>query len=204
MLKKLLTAVPLLPGTALDLHTRADFRWSAVEAVFAAALVGMSLLWFRRGRKHDARDAVSESEARAGASPMGRQVPVPLRIRGLLLLNLAPAEGRAQIETAPPLGRRRDVIDAITALAPGMLFDERGRGELAGADHRLRVDLGSEDPVAALVVTSAEGGTGVELVRTLMQSRGWRAYAPRTGRFIDADGLDFFAMPDDRSPESLI
>lgn len=197
MHKRLYSAVPLLPGTAaLDLHSRA---WPAIEAMFGAALVGMALLWFRR-RKGDAREPAPEPQPDANAR--GRQVPAPLRIRGLLLLNLAPSEGRAQIETAPPLGSRSAVIDAITAIAPGIRFDADGRGEVTGPDHLLRLELGSEDPVAA-VTAAAEGGTGVELLRALMQTHGWRAYAPRMGRFIEADGLDFFALPDDRSPEAL-
>jgi hypothetical protein len=171
------------------------------EAALGAALAGMSLLWFRRGRKPGDRDPAHEPAAGSGGAR--RQVPPPLRIRGLLLLNLAPSEGRAEIETAPPIGPRHAVIDAILAIAPGIRFDDRGRGELAGDGHRLHLELGQEDPVAAVVAT-AEGGPGVEMLRTLMETHRWRGYAPRIGRFIDPDGLDFFALPDDRSPESLL
>jgi hypothetical protein len=46
-------------------------------------------------------------------------------------------------------------------------------------------------------VAAVEGDTGLELLRTLLQHQGWRAYAPKAGVFIEPDALDLFALPDD-------
>jgi hypothetical protein len=153
----------------------------------------MSLLWFRRSRRSEEkpepeRPVVEETDA---AEP---QTPLPLRIRNLLLLNLQPADGRAQIESAPPLGRRVDVERAIRKAVPGIEFDA-GRGELTKPDGRVTIDLGREDPVHA-AVAAAEGDSGIELLRGLMQQSRWRAYAPKTGVFIPPESLDLFALPE--------
>jgi hypothetical protein len=194
---------PLIPGvTVIDLHSRPDIRWPAIEIAVGTALVGMALLWFRRSRQkaEDGRDAPVEPPAAAGSeSPLApRQQRAPLHIRGLLLLNLKPTEGTEQIETAPPLGSRAVIIDAMQSALPGIAFDAAGRGEIAGDDHRVAIDLGPHDVVHA-AVASAEGDAGIEMLRTLVQSCGWRAYAARAGVFIEPDALDLFALPDSLS-----
>ena len=151
----------------------------------------MSLLWFRRSRK-------GEPKTPQQAAPP-EQHRAPLRIRGLLLLNLGPADGTEQIENAPPLGNREQVVRSVAAAAPGITFDAAGRGELRGSDHHITIDLGRDDLVHA-VVASAEGPVGIEALRRLLQREGWRAYAPRVGVFIEPDALDLFALPDAVQP----
>jgi hypothetical protein len=189
---------PLLPAPLiLDLNGATEGRWSALGVVAGTALLGMALLWFRRSRRA-AADASANTEPSAperqdAAPPAPPRAPA--RIRGLLLLNLQPTDGTAQIETAPPLGRREAVVRAVQAAVPGLTVDAAGRGELAASDHRLALDLGPHDPVHA-VVASAEGDTAIDLLRTLVQKQGWRAYAARAGVFIEPDALELFALPD--------
>ena len=151
----------------------------------------MSLLWFRRSRANDqAQQAPPEPQAPA-RTPRGA---VTRRVEGLLLLNLQPTDGPEQIETAPPLGKRDLLIAAVQALVPGIRFDAAGRGELVAGDHRVTVDLGPGDPVHA-AVAAAEGDTGIELIRTVLHSQGWRAYVPKAGIYVAPDALDLFVRP---------
>jgi hypothetical protein len=152
----------------------------------------MSLLWFRRSRRTEAKQ--QPEAAHVEAQEPSPQPRAPLRIRNLLLLNLEPSAGRERIESAPPLGSRASVVNTVEGVVPGIQFSD-GRGELATGDHRVTIDLGREDPVAAAVAT-AEGDSGIEMLRALLQQSRWRAYAPRAGVFIEADALDLFALPD--------
>lgn len=149
----------------------------------------MSLLWFRRSRRPEPKE---EAPVETAAAP--RQERAPLRVRGLLLLNLQPSDGTDRIENAPPLGSRLLVVSTIQAAIPGMQFQD-GRGELSGSDHRFTIDLGPHDPVQAAVAT-AEGSAGVGMLEDLLRRAGWRAYAARAGVFIEPDGLDMFALED--------
>ena len=158
----------------------------------------MSLLWFRRSRRSEPKAPKHAGETPPTTAEPVRQARAPLHIRGLLLINLKPGDGAAEIESAPPLGRRSDVIGTIRSVVPGMAFTE-GRGTLQAPDHQLTIDLGAHDPVHAAVV-AAEGDSGIELLRALLERARWRAYAPRAGVFIEPDALDLFALPDGLSP----
>jgi hypothetical protein len=151
----------------------------------------MGLLWFRRSR---GKETKQEPEAQPSATQV--QSRVPLRLRGLLLLNLKPTDGLDQIETAPPLGSREDVISVLQGWIPGISFDTEGKGEVSGADHRLTIDVGRHRDVHA-AVASAEGDAAIELLRSVLEREGWRVYAPKAGVFIEPDALDLFALPDD-------
>ena len=158
----------------------------------------MGLLWFRRSR---GKDTKPEPEVQAEAPRF--QVRVPLKLRGLLLLKLKPDDGLDQIEKAPPLGPREDVIRALQDWIPGISFDAQGKGEVAAADHRLALDIGPLTQVHA-AVASAEGDTAIELLRSVLEREGWRAYAPKAGVFIEPDALDLFALPDDAPPQARL
>jgi hypothetical protein len=159
----------------------------------------MGLLWFRRSR---GKDASPEPEVQPQPAAT-HQARVPLRLRGLLLLNLKPTDGLDQIETAPALGPKDEVINALQSWVPGIAFDENGKGEVAGRDHRLTLDIGRHPEVHA-AVASAEGDEGIELLRSVLEREGWRAYAPRAGVFIEPDALDLFALPDDAPPQTRL
>jgi hypothetical protein len=156
----------------------------------------MGLLWFRKSRgsaKHP--DPVSQPVVDSvEAAAVSRQLPAPLRIRGLLLLTLKPTDGAADIERAPCLGSRERVIEMIREIMPGIGFAE-GVGKLESEGHRLTLDLGPHDPVHA-IVAEAEGDPGIELLRALLERTRWRAYVPRTGVFIEPDAIEIFALPD--------
>jgi hypothetical protein len=169
---------------------------------------GMGLLWFRRSKKDGPHEADSAPETAAPVAsiapppPARAQTPGPLRIRGLLLLNLAPADGREQIEKAPALGQRDEVIARLRDVVPGMTFDADGRGESQSRGCRLTLDLGRGNLVHA-AVAAAEGDEAVELLRSVMERQRWRAYAPRAGVFIEPDALDLFGLSDDIRSDRL-
>ena len=169
----------------------------------------MGLLWFRRSKAKQTPPAPEEPPAPVAPAPasaqsgMSAQVRVPLRLRGLLLLNLKPTDGLDEIENAPPLGRRDEVIMALQGVAPGMSFDADGRADYADRDYRLTIDLGRGNPVHT-AVAAAEGDTAVELLRAVMEREGWRAYAPKAGVFVEPDALDLFGLSDDLVPKSRL
>lgn len=144
--------------------------------------------WFRRAKRgRSEQDAATEPAAPRDAP----EATPPLRLRHLLLLNLRPSDGPAEIESAPPLGASADVVRTIQEAMPGIRFNG-GQGEVAGEGHRVTIDLGPHDPVAAAVV-AADGGPGMEMLRALMRHSHWRLYAPRAGMFIEPESLDLFA-----------
>jgi hypothetical protein len=151
----------------------------------------MSLLWFRRSKRAEERPEPDAAPVEVGAPPV--QARLPLHIRNLLLLNLQAADGADQIESAPPLGRRTDVVSAIRTAVPGIEFDA-GRGELANSDGRVTIDLGPDETVHA-AVAAAEGDSGIEWLRGLLEQCRWRAYAPKAGVFVAPEALDLFALP---------
>ena len=150
----------------------------------------MGLLWFRRSRAKEAKQQPPPAPA-----AQTHQARVPLKLRGLLLLNLQASDGIDQIETAPPLGDRASVIGVLQSSVPGISFDAAGKGEIYGADHRLTLDLGPHAMVHA-AVASAEGEAALEMLRSVLEREGWRAYAPRAGVFIEPEALDLFALPE--------
>lgn len=96
------------------------------------------------------------------------------------------------IETAPPLGSRTDVIASIVAIAPEMTFNERGVGVATGDGYSLSIDVGPRDPVAA-AVANAEGELAVALLREILETCSWRGYLPKLGAFVDASRVEDLA-----------
>jgi hypothetical protein len=173
----------------------------------------MGLLWFRRSKAKGTPPAPEAPPAEPASAPpraapppaaaASGQVRVPLRLRGLLLLNLKPGDGVEQIENAPPLGRRDEVIMALQGVAPGMSFDADGKADYIETDYRLTIDLGRGNPVHT-AVAAAEGDSAVELLRAVMEREGWRAYAPKAGVFVEPDALDLFGLSDDIVPKGRL
>jgi hypothetical protein len=114
------------------------------------------------------------------------EADVELRVRGLLLLNLPLSAGLEDIERAPPLGTRDEVLDRLREMLPGLEFTDAGRGHVLGPDHEVRIDIGTADPTPT-AVAAASGTRGIDMLYRLLVRTGWRAYAARTGSFLSAD-----------------
>jgi hypothetical protein len=162
-----------------------DMLFSAILGAAAALLLLIVVVWVRRRRA-----AVAPPDA-----PAWETEPRPslfegdtLRLRGLLLLNLASSDGPDKIENAPPLGPRERVVMLVRDAVPGLEFDTRGRGEIKHGDHEVTIAIGADDPVAT-AVANAVGEKGIDAVRRLLVATGWRAYAARTGSFVPPDEL---------------
>ena len=135
-----------------------------------------------------------------GASPKRGQAPGRAKVGGIslppiMLLQVGPGAGPEQIESAPPLGTRAQVLARLRDVLPDVELDADGRGTHTGPDHSVTFDAGPDDLVHTLVI-EASGQTGVSLVRWLMEGTGWRAFVPKRGVFVEAEGLDAIDAPD--------
>ena len=101
-----------------------------------------------------------------------------------MLLNLPPTAGPQDVELAPPLGTRAEVLATLETFMPGIRPDARGRCLYSQPDHAITIDLGPGDLVATAVI-DADGAGAIATVRRLLERTGWRAFAPKLGRFID-------------------
>lgn len=174
---------PLAPGAVVvDLHAQPSLFTPGLRAAAGVALILTAVLLWRTGRRRTLEGAsVATSDEPAVRT-------ADSRFRGLLLLNLDPAAGPEHIEHAPPLGARIEIIRRIERAIPGMLFDARGRGRLRNGGDAVIVDVGREDPVSS-AIAGTDGPGGVDALRNVLSETGWRAYAPRTGRFVDVAEL---------------
>lgn len=122
--------------------------------------------------------------------PSTRRFPVP----AIMLLNLDATAPLSALETAPPLGRREEVIARVRHALPTITFDEVGRLVLPEKDPDLVCELGRQEIVHTLVVRSA-GEHGLDLLAALVAASGWRAYVPKLGRFMAAEELRGLGEP---------
>jgi hypothetical protein len=177
---------PIAPDfIAIDLHGRSTILLpAAVAGSGAAALLAFIVLSMRTR----AQPAVEDEETVSVASqPHTPPMPVP-RLRGLMLLNVPPDAGPDAVEFAAPLGPRQDVIATLAGLMPGLRPDARGRCVYVRPDHSMAIELGAMDPVVTAVL-EAEGDGAIGALRALLARTGWRVFAPKLGRFVDADRL---------------
>ena len=119
----------------------------------------------------------------------GEAVEPPVRLPAIMLLNVGETAGPADIESAPPLGPKGDVLMRLREILPDLEVDAAGRSQHTGPDHSVRLDLGAHDIVHTVVI-EASGKTGVSLVRWLLETTGWRAFVPKIGHFVEADALE--------------
>ncbi len=164
---------PVAPGAVLlDLNTRPRVLVPAVVAgAGVLALLFAAVLALRRRAPHPAAPAVVPSEA------------VAARHR-VLLLALPPGAGADAIEHAPPLGDLETVRALVERHVGGLRFDHGNRATASGDDGAITIDLGIGDLVYTAVV-DANGDRGTAALRRLLAETGWRAYAPRSGRFVE-------------------
>lgn len=173
----------------VDLHGRAAAGLPLL-AFAAGVLLGVAALMpgAKRGAVRFGDEATPRPDI-AGAPNAAAQHATPsgATLPRLLLLDLAGTAGPDAIETAPPLGSRRDVAALLAGVIPDVHADAAGR-VLSRNDGSISVDLGLQDPVATAIV-DARGEAGVALVKEILLMTGWRAFAPKTGLFVTIDEL---------------
>lgn len=108
--------------------------------------------------------------------------------RRLMLVNLPPYAALSALESAPPLGAQQSVRSSLAQVLPGITFNDHGLGQFNGSDHSILMDLGMAPEVWAATV-DVTGEAAATALRRLITQTGWRAYAPKLGRFITAEDL---------------
>jgi hypothetical protein len=139
-----------------------------------------AIVLFRKGRRTEPDLGAAQEPVRATE----RVVTTPVRLRGLLLLNLAPGANAADIEYAPPLGNRDEVIARIAQAIDGIQFDARGRGVLRVPEVAAIIDVGRSEIVSS-ATAGADGAAGAAAIARLVAKTGWRVYLPIEGRFLE-------------------
>jgi hypothetical protein len=205
-------STPLSPdAVVVDLHAKPRLVIPAAATAAGVLLLGMFVALRSRRRPEASRplppDAVEEPVMDDREQPVIPPQPAAEAVTGdamsvnpepalaavtrvrLMLLNLPPDAEQDAIETAPPLSRRADVIDAIAGIVPGLRFDASGSASIGRFDFLLTVNIGPTDPVYTAVI-DARGPAALPIVRRILERTGWRAFAARTGVFISPDQLD--------------
>jgi hypothetical protein len=192
-----LTVTPVAANALLvDLEASPDFLRPLLGWAVGLLLAALPFLVFRRSEPtSDAKPRLARDPAAFNAFAVPR-IPQPggapsVRLPRLLLLNLGVAAGPETVETAPPLGRRDEVIDILRGIVPDLAVGD-GRRTLQRPDNSLRIDLGRSDSVATAVI-EARGEAGATLVKEILLMTGWRAFAPKTGLFVSGDELAVIA-----------
>lgn len=189
-------AVPVAHNAAvIDLGARASVVLPLSAASAGVLLLALPFLRFRRRGSDTATDGVSsagqeQSISEAGVASRVAEVLEAGRagVARVMLLNLAPDVGLEAIEGAPPLGTKEEVTAILEAVVPGLMRSSDQPQQLATANRSIVVALGPGDVVHTAVV-EARGGQGIHHLRAIVSETGWRAFAPRTGRFADVDEL---------------
>ena len=177
-------------AVVIDLHGRAAAGLPLVAFAAGVLLAVAALLPSRaqRGASRRAEQPAPRTDAAGAPGAAGHHALLSgVALPRLLLLDLAMTAGPDAIETAPPLGSRRHVTALLTGVIPDVHLDTAGR-VLSRADGSIAIDLGAHDPVATAIV-DARGEAGVALVKEILLTTGWRAFAPKTGLFVTIDEL---------------
>jgi hypothetical protein len=174
----------------LDLYRRPNLLLPAIELVLATIilvfLLGLSLKWRRRSAASADLEAAADTAAPPAISAARTQATP--EFRRLMLVNLPPHAPPSALEQATPLGSQASVRAALGQVLPGITFNDHGLGHFNRADHTILMDLGS-DPQVYTATVDVTGEAAPEALRRLITETGWRAYAPRLGRFITAADL---------------
>jgi hypothetical protein len=175
----------------LDLYRRPNLLLPAIELVLAmlifTVLMGLSLRWRRKSPMPGADVRTTADAAAAARISAARAQPTP-EFRRLMLVNLPPHAPASALEQATPLGSQASVRAALGQVLPGITFNDHGLGQFNRADHTILMDLGNEPQVWTATV-DVTGEAAPEALKRLITATGWRAYAPRLGRFITAADL---------------
>ena len=163
----------------------------AIETSVGALLLLLALfLAVKAKRRGTAARMASDS---AGAEPSAAKARIAAtrssqEFRRLMLVNLPPYAALSALEDAPPLGAQPAVRNALAQVLPGITFNDHGLGQFNADDHSILMDLGVEPQVWAATI-DVTGEAASKALRHLITQTGWRAYAPRLGRFITAEDL---------------
>jgi hypothetical protein len=181
-------------SSVLGSQPRASPLIPAIEAVVGAQALLVLLFLSIKRRRRAARSTKTDRPTEEAASNT-----VPARInavisapsaefRRLMLVNLPPYAALSALEDAPPLGAQDAVRSSLAQVLPGITFNDHGLGQFNGPDHSILMDLGVAPQVWAATV-DVTGDAAATALRRLITQTGWRAYAPRLGRFITAEDL---------------
>ena len=177
---------PLAPDfVALDLHAKPSVLRPAIEVGIGLALLAAAFFW--RSRRTP-QVAVAEDPAVLNAVADSGVAPHSPRIPPVMLLNLAPTSGPADLESAPPLGSRKDVLHRIKAILGHIGAAPEGRVNLQGPNWALTLDVGREDPVWTVTI-EARGDESADVLARLVRETGWRIFMPKLGKFVDPAAL---------------
>jgi len=170
----------------------------AIESVAGAQALLISLFLVTRARRRRLNQAAApklaaNSPEAADADTQTTRIVSTIRqpppeFRRLMLVNLPPTAALSALEQAPPLGAQPAVRSAIARVLPGIKFNAHGLGQFNGADHSILMDLGDSPEVWSATI-DVTGEAAPAALRRLITQTGWRAYAPRLGRFITAADL---------------
>ncbi len=166
---------------ALDLHSKPSVLRPAIEVGIGLAVLAIAFFWRNRWAVHV--DVEEVAAVQAGVPEPG-DAPQPSRIPPVLLVNLAPSSGPADLESAPPLGSRKDVLHRIKSVLGHIGGAPDGRVNLQGPNWALTLDVGREDPVWT-VTLQARGDESADVLARLVRETGWRIFMPKLGRFVD-------------------
>jgi len=198
----LLVSLPLLAHGGEGLHRAlsgvpaASPLVPAIEAVIGAQALLIFLFLSIKARRvplTTSSEQARSAHGGAAASPHERIIsaipPATPEFRRLMLVNLPPTAALSALEGAPPLGAQPAVRNALAQVLPGITFNDHGLGQFNAADHTILMDLGVAPQVwAATIDVTGEAAPGA--LRRLITQTGWRAYAPKLGRFITAEDLN--------------
>ena len=170
---------------ALDLHAKPTVLRPAIEVGIGLALLAVAFFW--RSRRASPV-AVAEDPAVLNVAADSGVAPHSPRIPPVMLLNLAPTSGPADVESAPPLGSRKDVLQRIKGILGHIGAAPEGRVNLQGPNWALTLDVGREDPVWTVTI-EARGDESADVLARLVRETGWRIFMPKLGRFVDPAAL---------------
>lgn len=197
----LLVSLPLLAHGAEGLYRALNAPAEspvlpAIESVVGAQALVVWLFLSIKAQRRRVNETVEaaprvvdpqEGETQTARITASIRQPAP-EFRRLMLVNLPPNAALSALEEAPPLGAQPAVRSALERVLPGIKFNDHGLGQFNGEDHSILMDLGVAPQVwAATFDVTGDAAPGA--LRRLITQTGWRAYAPRLGRFITADDL---------------
>jgi hypothetical protein len=187
--RDILSGLSVAPDAViLDVNGGADFVRPLLALLAGLVLAAVP---FSRRTPSSAEVAVVTNQVTPPLSvPATFAAKVPAtapRLPKLLLLKLEVDATPENVENAPPLGSRRDVVEILSGVIQDL---EMSKGTvLARPDGSLILDLGPDDPVPAVVI-DARGEAGVALVKEVLLMTGWRAFVPKTGLFVTVHELN--------------